>query len=208
MITKITTADTERFLSERHHKMLEEESHISPEVIEARSYWTAQTIDELAAEPGIKENQYHVPALVLPIYGVDGQYRYSRVRPDDPPPGMGKYIQPAGTPNVLDIPRTVRDKVMDAAAPLATTEGEKKADYLASRGIAAVCLFGVWNWSDKTGEGTPHEIQLLLADFDEIPLRGRPVSILFDCDTKINMNIQLAAYRFAHKLRERGAVLW
>lgn len=58
------------------------------------------------------------------------------------------------------------------------------------------------------GGARPHETQLLLSDFDHIPLRQRKVSILFDCDNRYNKNIQLAAYRLAHKLRERGAVLW
>jgi hypothetical protein len=200
----------EKSLSERHRKMLEAESRISPEVIEARGYWTAETIEELAEDPAIKSNQYYAPALVLPIFGVDGKHHYSRVRPDTPPLApLGKYLQPADTPNVLDIPRTVLGKVLDPAVKvLAVTEGEKKADYLASLGVPVICLFGVWNWSHKTGRDTPYESQLLLPDFDRVPLRDKKVSILFDCDTATNGNIQLAAYRLAQKLRERGAVLW
>jgi hypothetical protein len=198
----------EKVLSERHRTMLEEDSGIYPEVIEARGYWTAESVVDLESEPGIKPNQHHVPALVLPIYGVDGTYKYSRVRPDQPPPESGKYLQPSGTPNVLDVPRTVLDKVMDASVPLALIEGERKADHLASRRVAVVCLFGVWNWSNKVEEGTPYETQLLLECFDRVPLRDREVAILFDCDTRINKNIQLAAYRLASKLRERGAILW
>ncbi len=208
MLRNLTTARKEN-LSERHRQTLEIESRIGPEVIEARGYWTAETVEELEADPGIKPNQYFAPALVLPIYGVDGEYRYSRVRPDDPPPPpLGKYLQPANTPNVLDVPRTVLKKVLETNQPLAITEGEKKADHLASLGYAVVCLFGVWNWSSKTEEGTPYEMQLLLPDFDDIPLRNRNVSILFDCDLTINTNIQLAAFRLAQKLRERGALLW
>src|SRR5918912_3107677 len=131
MMPEVTTAK-ERFLSERHRRMLEEESHIAPEIIEARGYWTAETVEELEAKTDIKPNQYYAPALVLPIYGVDGRYRYSRVRPDNPPPDKGKYLQPAATANVLDIPRMVLDKVMDTSLTLVITEGEKKCDYLAS----------------------------------------------------------------------------
>jgi hypothetical protein len=188
--------------------MLEEESHIAPEIIEARGYWTAETVEELEAKTDIKPNQYYAPALVLPIYGVDGRYRYSRVRPDNPPPDKGKYLQPAATANVLDIPRTVLDKVMDTSLTLVITEGEKKCDYLASHGMAAVGLFGVWNWAHKVNEGTPYETQILLPDFDEIPLYGRKVSILFDCDARLNKNIQMAASRLARQLMGRGAELW
>jgi hypothetical protein len=201
------TAANERFLSARHRKVLEEESRISPEVIEARGYRTAETRDELEADPGIKTNQHHAPALVLPVYGIDDKYRYSRVRPDNPPSDMSKYIQPGGTPNVLDVPRPVLDKVLERETLLVITEGEKKADYLASLGVAVVCLFGVWNWSHKMSKDTPYEKQVLLEDFDELPLRGREVALMFDCDTMTNTNIQLAAYRLANKLRGRGALL-
>src|SRR5215216_5225024 len=104
MVAPLTTAKKERSLSEHHHRMLEDESRIGRAVIDSRGYWTAETTAELEADPAIKPNQYHAPALVLPIYGVDGKYRYSRVRPDNPPPEAGKYLQPAGTPNMLDIP--------------------------------------------------------------------------------------------------------
>src|SRR5215218_6042594 len=133
---------TKKGLSERHRRMLEVESCIAPEVIAARGYWTAETVADLEGVNGISQNQYHAPALVLPIYGVDGEYRYSRVRPDNPPPNHGKYIQPAGTPNVLDIPRAVREKVMDPNYGLVAVEGERKGDALASLGIPAIVVFG------------------------------------------------------------------
>src|SRR5215212_3242385 len=127
MMPGLTTAE-ERGLSDRHRRMLEEESAISPEAIRARGYWTAETVAELETEVSIAPNQYHAPALVLPIYGVDGKYRYSRVRPDDPLPNTGKYIQPAATPNVLDIPRSVQSKVLDPNYGLVIVEGERKGD--------------------------------------------------------------------------------
>src|SRR5215213_8896498 len=112
MMSGLTTT-TEKGLSERHRHMLEVESCIAPEVIAARGYWTAERKADLEGVDGISQNQYYAPVLVLPIYGVDGKYRYSRVRPDNPPPNLGKYVQPAATPNVLDIPRSVQSKVLD-----------------------------------------------------------------------------------------------
>src|SRR5215211_8118859 len=207
MMPDLTTT-SEKGLSERHRHMLEVKSRIAPKVIEARGYWTAETVDELKAEPGIAENQYHAPALVLPIYGVDSDYRYSRVRPDNPPPNQGKYIQPADTPNVLDVPRAARDKVLDSNYELVVVEGERKGDALASLDIPVVVVFGVWNWSCKAGKDTPYETQLLLPDFESIPLHGRSVDIVFDANIHTNYNIQLAVTRFAHRLKERGAQLW
>jgi len=195
-------------LSERHRHMLEVESRIAPEVIAARGYWTAETVADLEGVDGISQNQYYAPALVLPIYGVDGKYRYSRVRPDNPPPNQGKYIQPADTPNVLDIPLAVRGKVLDPNYGLVVVEGERKGDALASLGVPTVVVFGVWNWSCKEGKDTPYETQLLLPDFESIPLHGRSVALVFDADIHTNHSIQLAVTRFAHKLKERGAQLW
>src|SRR5215207_9128792 len=202
------TPTIEKSLSERHRHMLEVESCIAPEVIAARGYWTAEAVDDLKSVDGISQNQYYAPTLVLPIHGVDGEYRYSRVRPDNPPPNQGKYIQPADTPNVLDIPRAVQSKVLDADYGLVVVEGERKGDALASLGVPTAVVFGVWNWSYKEGKDTPYETQLLLPDFESIPLHGRLVAIVFDADIHTNHSIQLAVSRFAHRLKERGAQLW
>jgi len=202
------TTTTEKSLSERHRHMLEVESCIAPEVIEARGYWTAETLADFEGEDGIKPNQHYAPSLVLPIYGVDGEYRYSRVRPDNPPDKLGKYIQPVETPNVLDVPRTVREKVKDPNYGLVAVEGERKGDALASLGIPVIVVFGVWNWSCTEGKDTPYEMQLLIQDFERIPLHGRTVTVAFDADIHNNQSIQLAAYRFAKRLMERGGQLW
>src|SRR5438270_4850066 len=108
-----STSPGERFLSEKHRYVLEVESKITPPVIKSRGYWSATTVAELKTEEGIAPNQYHAPALVLPVFGINGKYHYSRIRPDNPPPHTGKYIQPSDTPNVLDVPRIVLDKVLD-----------------------------------------------------------------------------------------------
>jgi len=197
-----------KVLAERHRRMLEVESAIHPSVIEARGYWTAETEADFDGVPGIKPNQMRAPALVLPVYGVGGEYLFSRVRPDEPLPGQGKYLQPAGTPCVLDVPRPVLEKVTETLDTLAVVEGERKGDYLASLGIPVVVLFGCWNWGQKTNEGAPLETKLLLRDFDAIRLRGRPVSIMFDCDIRTNTDVQRAAYELAMKLKDRGAQLW
>ena len=198
---------TDKVLSDRHRYMLEEESRISPEVITSRGYWTAETVNDLKGVSGIAENQLMAPSLVLPIYGVDGRYRYSRIRPDKPPPDM-KYIQPASTTSVLDVPCTVLEKVLDENQSLIIVEGEKKADALASLGLPVVALFGVWNWSYKMDVNTPYEKQLLLKDFESIPLHGRSVSVMFDADIQTKHLVQLATGRLGKKLQDRGAQLW
>ena len=61
--------------------------------------------------------------------------------------------------------------------PLWLTEGQKKADALASHGAVALCLLGVWNFKGKIPGGTT-----LLADWDYVALNGREVRLVFDSD--------------------------
>jgi hypothetical protein len=75
-------------------------------------------------------------------------------------------------------------------------------------GLPVIVVFGVWNWSCKEGKDTSYEMQLLIQDFERIPLHGRQITVAFDADIHNNQSIQLAAYRFAKRLMERGAQLW
>lgn len=61
-------------LADHHRTMLEIESGISPEVIAQRGYFTATGADELR-ELGFAEYQIRTPALAIPVWGVDGQFR-------------------------------------------------------------------------------------------------------------------------------------
>jgi hypothetical protein len=88
-------------------------SGISEEVIEARGYWTATDPHELI-DLGFTENQRRAPALVIPVRGIDGEVRFSRIRPDDPRPDpekpgkIIKYEQPRSVDVALDIPLPAR----------------------------------------------------------------------------------------------------
>lgn len=101
------------YLAPHHHEALTAQSAISEEVIRARGYWTARDEDDLL-ELGFTKNQRRVPALVIPVRGVDGEVRFSRIRPDDPRPDakrpgkVTKYEQPGGTPVTLDVPPASR----------------------------------------------------------------------------------------------------
>ena len=70
-------------LAAHHQQMLEVESGITPAAITARGYWTATTKRALQ-DVGFTPVQRRVPALVLPIHGVDGQLRTHQSRPDAP----------------------------------------------------------------------------------------------------------------------------
>ena len=165
-------------LAAHHRAMLEHGSGISPEKINDRGYFTLTDADDLR-EMGFADYQLKVPAMVIPVYGVDGRFRFYRIRPDNPrrdrekPGKVVKYEQPSGTGVTLDVPRFAQPFLSDAGTRLWIVEGEKKADALVSRGECAVALLGVWSWKRHV---------LPLPDWDSVRLVGREVHIAFDSD--------------------------
>ena len=149
---------------------------------------------------GFAEYQARTPALVIPVWGVDGQFRFARIRPDDPrqdrdkPEKVNKYEQPDGTPLALDVPRATHPHLGDPTKRLWIVEGEKKADALVSRGECAVALLGVWAWKR---DGAP------LPDWDHIRLVGREVRVLFDSDAAHKTEVKRALRGLSVYLRGR-----
>jgi hypothetical protein len=186
-------------LSQRHRTDLENMSGISPQVIAQRTYSTATDPDELS-ELGFADYQIKTPALLIPVWGVDGRYRFARIRPDDPrqdrdkPGKVIKYEQPPGTPLALDVPRAAQPHLDDPTKRLWIVEGEKKADALVSRGECAVALLGVWAWKR---DGAP------LEDWDHIRLVGREVRVLFDSDAAHKIEVKRALRALSVYLRGR-----
>jgi hypothetical protein len=176
--------------------MLLEESTIEPEVISERGYRTAKDAGELE-KLDLAQYQRRVPALVVPVYGVDGKLRFHRARPDNPR-GDVKYEQPAGTRVALDVPPRAQPALCDPSKRLWIVEGEKKADALVSRGECAIDVLGVWSWKR---DGLP------LPDWDEIRLVGREVLIAFDSDAERTTQVRLARSALARYLKERGATV-
>jgi hypothetical protein len=186
-------------LTERHRANLEIESGISPEVIAERGYFTAEEPEPLL-ELGFAEYQIRTPSLIIPIWGVDGQFRFARIRPDDPrqdrdkPGKFNKYEQPENTPLALDVPKAALPHLGDPTKRLWIVEGEKKADALVSRGECAVALLGVWAWKR---DGAP------LPDWDYIRLVGREVRVIFDSDAAHKTEVKRALLALSVYLRGR-----
>lgn len=193
-------------LSPGHREELNS-SRIDSALIEQRGYVTVDTDarEKLAAARipawAIRDDSAF-PGLVLPMYRVTGEYIGLQFKPAVPQlkPGKDKpvkYATPVGMGNRLDVPPAVRHLVRDPVASLVITEGVKKADSLASRGVAAVTLTGVWNWRNKGGT---------LGDWEDIPLNGRHVSVCFDSDAPTNPQVRNAMIRLVEWLRSKGAV--
>ncbi len=205
-------------LSSKHQAMLHDESGISEEVIAARGYRTITDPNELK-EYGFSRAQQRAPGLLLPLWAVDGHNSLFVYRPDNPrvienkkkgrrldgtyPCRVLKYELPKGCRMRLDCPPTCQPSLADPSVSLWITEGQKKADSLASRGVCAIALLGVWNWRGRNDAGG----LTVLPDWEHVALAERQVNIVFDSDAASNPQIQKALERLKNWLRFKKATV-
>lgn len=154
---------------------------------------------------GFSLKQQNVPALLIPIYSPTGEQRLYQARPDTPrlnDKGKPvKYETPAGSQMSLDMHPSVKDEAADPKTPLWITEGIKKGDALATHGLCAVALIGVWNFrgtNDKGGKAA-------LPEWEFIALNKREVYIVFDSDVMTKQAVYAALVRLKAMLEHRGA---
>jgi hypothetical protein len=189
-------------LSDKHLKMLTEESGISEEVIDARGYRTVGKKVELESL-GFSKAQRNVPGMLIPIWGPHGEKVLYQYRPDEPRIKDGKpvkYETPPGSRMMLDVHPFAREMLSDPAVPLLVTEGTKKGDSLVSRGLCAVALLGVWNFRGKNEKGG----LTALSEWEYIALNGeRPVSIVYDSDVMRKSAVYKALVRLKAFLEGR-----
>lgn len=188
-------------LSEAHRAQLETESAISPEAIAARGYFT-QTDKRAIELLGFEKYQALPPALVIPLYNWKGERVGYALRPDIPRKtsrgNVVKYESAKDAPPVLDIAPLTRDLIPDTSKPLVITEGAKKADSAASRGLCAINLNGVYGFRDS---------HTALPDWENIPLPGRIVFIAYDSDVANKPQVEFAMRRLEAYLQSRRAVV-
>ncbi len=187
-------------LSPTHRAQLETESAISSEAIAARGYFTHT--DKRAIELlGFEKFQALPPSLIIPLCNWKGDRADYVLRADIPRRKSGKVIKyesPKDSAPVLDIAPLTRDQLADASKPLIITEGAKKADSAATRGLCAINLNGVYGFRDKN---------TALPDWENIPLNGRVVYIAFDSDAATNPQVEKGMRRTEAFLQSRGAVV-
>ena len=167
-------------------------SAISPEVIRERGYRSVlRCAADIEPAPGhvdvaafgFKQSQLLLPAILMPLYGVDGKVVLHQLRPDNPRINQGsgkpvKYETPAKRNMHLDIPPRCQPGIGDPALPLFVTEGIKKGDSLASAGACVTSLLGVYNWRGTNDKGG----KVALPEWESVALNGRLVYIVFDSD--------------------------
>ncbi len=204
-------------LSQQHYQMLKA-SVISDEVIKERGYRTITNEKDLSAL-GFSPAQERAPGLLLPLHSTDGQTPLYVYRPDNPrviedktkrnPDGtfkqkVIKYEMPKGQKMRLDVPPRCQADIGDPSIPLWITEGQKKADALASAGLCAIALLGVWNFIGTNDRGG----KVFLPDFLDIALnKGRPVRIVFDSDVMTKSEVKQALEVLTRRLQRKGAMV-
>ncbi|GAA4951928.1 hypothetical protein GCM10023224_40740 [Streptomonospora halophila] len=204
---------TTKTLSDTHRAMLAD-SGLTPEVIDARGYWTATAPKdlrgiEIGGEAVFSRRQTGselLPSLVVPMWSVDGDVALYQHRPDTPRTDSRsgktiKYETPSGARMILDVPPTVREHIGNPAVDLWVTEGAKKADSAAVLGVPCIALAGVWNFRGTNVDGGKTE----LPDWDRIALNGRSVYVAFDSDVVTKDAVKGALRRLSGLLKRRGA---
>ena len=204
-------------LAAHHQKMLSNGSGISEAVIAARGYRTITDEAELL-QLGFALRQCRVPGLLLPLHTTDGTPGPAIYRPDNPrvvenrrkkladgthPQRVIKYEQPKGEPVRVDCPPVCQPQLSDPKVALFITEGQKKADALATLGACAIALTGVWNWKQRNKYGGT----VFTNDLDYIAWENRPVYLVFDSDVMTKQGVRQALTRFTDHLKRKGAVV-
>jgi hypothetical protein len=180
-------------LAAHHRAMLEQESSITPEVIEARGYRTVEKKVELE-RLGFGRAQRNVPGLLLPIYAPSGEVALYQFRADAPRIKGGRsvrYETPSGSRMALDVHPFAREKLGDPSVPLFITEGIKKGDALVSQSLCAIALVGVWNWRGTNEHGG----KIALPGWEYVALNDRQVYIVFDSDVMLKQEVYAALAR-------------
>jgi hypothetical protein len=187
----------------QHAKLLEQ-SAISPEVARARGYVSVDTKSRLEGL-GFERYQRSVPGLLIPEHRKDGSVWGYQYRPDEPrvtkAGSVIKYETPKGQRNGIDIPPGIGGQLDDPAVRLLVTEGSRKADAAVTAGLAGVSLNGVYGWRGRNAKGG----RLAVAEWHDIALNGRRVTLAFDSDVIRKNMVHQALAELAGYLISKGA---
>ncbi|MGH7666973.1 MAG: DUF3854 domain-containing protein [Candidatus Dormibacteria bacterium] len=194
---------TRMTLLPQHHQHLRV-AGISLEVAVGRGYFSVTTKSEIAAL-GFAPSQQRPPALVLPLWSVDGEVALRQIRPDNPRHAddgrVVKYETPKKAGLRLDVHPLMRQFLGDPERPLFVTEGTKKGDAATTADLCCVCLLGVSGWRGRNQDAGV----TVLPDWEHIHLKGRRVCLVFDSDVMTKMPVYLQLLKLRTWLESKGA---
>lgn len=187
----------------QHHAQLQA-SAIDLEVAAERRYRSATTKADLQSL-GFAPRQALPPALVVPLWSVDGEVELHQIRPDEPRRGKDgkavKYETPEKAGLRLDVHPRMRAFLGDPERPLFITEGVKKGDAATSAGLCCVVLLGVSGWRGRNRDGG----LTALADWEQVALKGRRIYLVFDSDVMTKTQVYLQLGRLRTWLERKGS---
>jgi uncharacterized protein (DUF927 family) len=205
------------------HRQLLVDSAIKSEIARERGYRTILTKKELGRY-GFSPSQQSTPALLIPLFGPQGQFVGHQIRPDNPRFKDNKpikYETPAGAQTRIDVPLSLsRKSVVQNGEPyygttevpalianpniaLWITEGARKADSAVSINLCCIALPGVWGWRGANDVGG----LTASPDWEYIALKNRLVILAFDSDLMINPHVHAALCRLYAFLTQRAATV-
>jgi hypothetical protein len=194
-----------------HLDQLHQGSGLSLDIIQERGYRSLQGTEgyKVLKDLGFSKLQCKLtPGLLLPVWSPDPAvrpalyvYRSDNPRLDERDGRPRKYEFPKGQGMRLDCPPRCRALLQDPTIGLWVTEGQKKADALADRGMCVIDLLGVWNFKGRNAfRGTT-----ILADWDYVALKDRHVTLVFDSDVMLVPAVRQALNRLTEHLQRKGA---
>ena len=192
-------------LAPHHYVELSKGSGITDGLIRARGYFTATSPEEMRSV-GFADFQINVPALIIPHFTVDGA-QYFEMKADSPrlteSGKIRKYERRYGDRSHVDVPPVagMLEKLKDPSVPLYITEGIKKADAGACRGMTIIALPGVSAWVGTNEYGGITE----LADWSAVAIAGRTIYIVFDSDVIVKPQVRHELYKFSRVLKRKHA---
>lgn len=194
-----------------HHLGQLTASSIHPDVINARGYQSLQGTpgyEALRAQGFTTGQATNTPGLLLPVWGTDGRRTALSVyRPDTPRQDSKehprKYELPRNRAMRLDVPPLCHPRLSNPASTLVITEGQKKADAVASLGleIGVIAVLGVDCWRGKNAHGG----SMALPDWDLVALNQRRVLLVYDSDLQVKTPVRNAMRRLANFLKGKQA---
>lgn len=205
-------------LLKTHYEHLKK-SGISDEVITERGYLSMERIPRESksaglflnqqqfnlSELGFSKKQLRVPGILMPVHNVNGKIATYQYRPDKPRTDEKfrpiKYENPPDQPVCFDIPPRCQSMKDNPHLPAFITEGIKKTDSLATKGVFAIGLTGVWGFKGTNSFGG----KTIQADFDYVAWNSRLVYLVFDSDIITKTSVQMALNRLSEHLTRKQA---
>jgi len=182
-----------RTLLPEHERTLTDESHISPDIVRERGYYS---LNSKMVRSLIQLEIINAIALSgdswmgIPVVRPDGLVHAELLRVFGPDAKV-KYVWPTGVRNAVDVnPACLRD-LQDPTIPIILTEGIKKADAIltAARAEGFACAVlavnGCWGWKSSTEGGS-----IASRDFQDIPLSDRRIYVVSDSDFRTNDQVR------------------